>query len=56
MIGLILFVILILFFYVFQVDLNPTSSSPIAAPQSKIGFYKIILKFLLPLYVVVDYQ
>lgn len=52
-------IILILFcllFTLLYIDLNPNSTIPFAAPQSKINLFKLGLKFLLPFYIAFDYK
>ena len=38
------------------VELNPSSTIPLAASQSKIGLFKLAMKIALPLYVTIDYN
>jgi riboflavin transporter FmnP len=38
------------------IDLNPYSTIQFSAPQNKINLIKLLIKFVLPLYILVDYQ
>ena len=57
-IGIFTAIFLIFFFLLFTllyIDLNPSSTIPFAAPQSKTNIIRLVLKFFLPLYTTVDY-
>ena len=54
--GSISFIFPNLIFTYFQLDLNPFSKKPIASPKSNLKLYRLIVKLVLPIYVVLDYK
>ncbi|KAL4450352.1 hypothetical protein ABPG74_009058 [Tetrahymena malaccensis] len=54
-IGMMIFIFLCLVFTFMFIDMNPSSSIPFASPQTLMPLIKLGMKFLLPLYVTVDY-
>ena len=54
--GMIFLISFTLMFTLLYIDINPNSTIPFAAPQSKLNLLKLIIKFLLPLYIVVDFN
>eukprot|EP01016_Furgasonia_blochmanni_P007672 TRINITY_DN13074_c0_g1_i1.p1 TRINITY_DN13074_c0_g1~~TRINITY_DN13074_c0_g1_i1.p1 ORF type:complete len:387 (-),score=108.36 TRINITY_DN13074_c0_g1_i1:34-1131(-) len=54
--GLLILLIFSITFTLLYVDLNPNSTIPFAAPQSKINLFRLLMKIALPLYFVLDYQ
>lgn len=55
-IALIIMIFFSLLFNLLYVDLNPNSTIPFAAPQSKINLFKLGLKALLPFYIAFDFS
>ena len=55
-IGGLSFIIPNIFFTYFQLDLNPFSKKPIASPKSNLKLYRLIVKLILPFYIVSDYK
>ena len=55
-IGLILLIIYSIVFNMLYIDLNPSSTIPFAAPQSRIGLYRLLLKTIIIIYIVTDYS
>ena len=55
-IALIIMIFFSLLFNLLYVDLNPNSTIPFAAPQSKINLFKLGLKGLLPFYIAFDFS
>ena len=55
-IGILLLVAFTLLFTLLYIDLNPNSSIPFAASQSKLSIVKLAIKIMLPLYIVLDFK
>ncbi|CAD8089671.1 unnamed protein product [Paramecium primaurelia] len=55
-IGLILFLINVLYFGLLYAELNPSSPIPFASPQSKTQLVRQLIKIILPLYVTLDFN
>ena len=53
-IGLVTTILFSLAAELFCIDLNPNSTAPFAAPLSNINLAKLLLKFVLPFYLVID--
>jgi len=53
--GSIFLIFFAILFTILYIDLNPNSTIPFAAPQSKTNLIRLVIKFFLPLYVTVDY-
>ena len=54
--GMIFLISFTFIFTLLYIDLNPNSTIPFAAPQSKLSLLKLAIKFLLPLYIVIDFD
>lgn len=55
-IGLVLHLVVMFYLNYLYIDLNPWSTIPFAAPQSKINFVRLALKIALALYIILDYS
>ena len=55
-IGLILILFFIFMSTLLYVEINPNPAIPFAAPQSRLGLIKLMLKIALPLYILMDYN
>jgi hypothetical protein len=55
-VGIILLTAYSLMFTMLYIDLNPSSAIPFAAPQSRLNLYRLVLKVLILVYVIIDFK